>query len=72
MWTINNLVGDVDNAALPLLVMSSHVVRQCRLAARDLEKELVTVIHPYDDDYEEFEMIIMMITLLTHIKQLAQ
>ena len=71
MWT-KNLVGDVDNAALPLLVMSSHVVRQCRLAARDLEKELVTVIHPYDDDYEEFEMIIMMITLLTHIKQLAQ
>ena len=42
MW-IKNLVGDVDNAALPLLVMSSHVVRQCRLAARDLEKELVTV-----------------------------
>ena len=72
MW-IKNLVGDVDNAALPLLVMSSHVVRQCRLAARDLEKELVTVTDlPYDDDYERFDMIVMMITLLTHIKQLAQ
>ena len=72
MWT-KNLVGDVDNAALPLLVMSSHVVRQCRLAARDLEKELVTVTDlPYDDDYEQFDMIVMMITLLTHIKQLAQ